>query len=155
MRRMPPLATPAAFPRREEGNGHVDRLIEPHLDEVDVLEASLHRMKREVANHREELFAVEGQLEDGVLPKLAAEHCRDFLRWDGDGRRREPLSVRDGGNEPALAQAARLALAGGDAGLGLKNGRACCGHGDSDHLSARPSPGRASEHRGLRWRGCL
>src|ERR1019366_5531633 len=39
------------------------------------------------------------------------------------------LAVSDGGHEAALAEAPRLGLACGNAGLGLKNGPVGCGHG--------------------------
>src|ERR1019366_9939769 len=109
-------------------NGDVDRLIELHFDEVDVLEVSLHRMEREVADHRDQLLPVEREFEDRVLPELAAQNRGDLLGWHRDRRRGQALAVRNGGNEPTLAQAASLALAGGDAGLGLKDGHAGCGH---------------------------
>src|ERR1019366_4922894 len=87
------------------------------------------RVQGEVADHREELLAVERQLENGVLSELASQDRGDLPRRDGDRRRRKALAVSDGGHEAALAEAPRLGLACGNAGLGLKNGHVGCGLG--------------------------
>ena len=120
----------------QERNGDIDRLVELHLDEIDVLEVPLHRVQREVANHGEELLAVERELEHRVLPEFAPQDRRDLFGRHGDRGRRETLAVSDRGNEPASTQSASLGLSSGDAGLGLKGGHAGYGHMGSDHLSA-------------------
>ena len=116
-------------------------------------------MKREVADHREELLAVELELDHRVLPELAPQDRGHLL-----GRRRrsawraDPCRTRRRARARS-AKAARLALAGGDAGLGLERGHAGRWHDDDvplDPLSARHRAvcAPSSSVAGRRTRGC-
>ena len=97
---------------RDERDLDIDRTIELHLDEVDVLERARDRVIRVVLDHDEEVFAaLDLHLEHGVLAALALEDDDHVLRDDRKHRRREVLTVGHRRDLPGAAEAANGALA--------------------------------------------
>jgi hypothetical protein len=96
----------------------LDRLVEPHLLEVDVDQAALHGVLLVILEDRRVsgLLALEGDVEDRVKTLSAGQHPAQLALGHADRVRLLAAPVEDARNQPLLAQAARL---GGAAALAL------------------------------------
>src|SRR5437588_450049 len=88
----------------------LDRLVEPHLVEVDVRDAAAERILLVRLEDRvvRGLLAVEDDVEDRVQPARAAERAPKVALLDAEGVRRLPASVEDTGDEPLPSQPPRF-----------------------------------------------
>ena len=95
-----------------DGHRSLDRLVEPHLLQVDVRDAAPHGIDLVLLEDRRvrRALAVDLDVEDRVQAGGARERAAQLTLGDADGDRLA-VSVEDARNEPLLAQAARLGRA--------------------------------------------
>src|SRR5438094_767103 len=101
-----------------DGDARLDRLVEPHLLEIDVRDVTADRILLVVLEDRGmgRRLALEHDVEDRVEPAGAGQHTPEIALRHADRIGAFPLPVEDAGDEPLLAQppsvggAARLAL---------------------------------------------
>ena len=131
---------------RVQRDVHVDRLVELHLDEVDVLEVALDRVEREVADHREDLPSSISSSTTVFCPRSLFRIVDTSFGGTAMGVDGQALAVRDGGHEAVLADAARLGLAGDVAWLAFNTG--ICG---AVMAFSYPPSSREMRASGVRW----
>ena len=117
----PPSFAPGDSPTSWTDDGRLDRLVEPHLVEVDVRERAADRMLLVLLEHRvvRRLLPLDHDVDDRVQPRRVGERRPQVALLDED-RAGVTLAVEDAGNEPLLAEAANatradlVGIAGGD-----------------------------------------
>ena len=94
------------------GDRGLDRLVEPHLLQVDVRDAAPHGIDLVLLEDRcvRLSLAVDLDVEDRVQARRTGERAPQLALGDGD-RDRLAVAVEDARHEPFLAQAARLGRA--------------------------------------------
>ena len=114
LRKTPPSRTPGASspPMEVDGDRSVDRLVEPHLLQVDVRDAAAHGIDLVLLEDRgvRLALAVDLDVEDRVEARGTGERAAQLALGDAD-RDRLAAAVEDARHEPLLAQAARLGRA--------------------------------------------
>jgi hypothetical protein len=92
------------------GDRGVDGTVEPHLEQVDVRDASPHLVELVLLEDRgvRVACAVDLDVEDGVQARLAGERAAKLAHLHGD-RDRLGAPVEHAGDDALLAQAPRLA----------------------------------------------
>ena len=93
-----------------DDDGRLDRLVEPHLPEIDVRDGAANRIALEMGQHRRMhgLLALDDHVEDRVEPRRAG-NGRSKIPLGDEDRARVALPVEDAGHEPGRAQAPRVA----------------------------------------------
>src|ERR671937_3128049 len=88
----------------------MDRLVEPHLVEVDVGDVAAQRILLVVLEDRRVrvAVAVEDDVEDGVQSAGAGEHATKVALGNGDRLRVVAAPIEDARNQPLLTQAASV-----------------------------------------------
>ncbi len=86
----------------------LDRLVEPHLVQVDVGEPAAGNLLLVVLEHggMSRLLPVEHDVEDRVRAGIARERAPELALRDAERMRRLAPAVEDAGHEPLVAQAA-------------------------------------------------
>ena len=90
----------------------MDRLVEPHLTQIDVRDRAANRILLVLGEDRRmhRLLALDDDVEDRVKPGRACHHGTKLPLGDGD-RARVTLPVQDAGDEPLRAEAPGAARA--------------------------------------------
>ena len=93
-----------------DGDLRLDRLVEPHLVEVDVRDAAAERILLVRLEDRvvRGLLAVEDDVEDRVQAARPAERAPELALLDAEGVRGLAAPVQDARDEPLLPQPPRL-----------------------------------------------
>ena len=95
-----------------DGDGSLDRLVEPNLVQVDVRDAAPHRIDLVLLENRRVrlALAVDLDVEDRVQAGRTGERAPQLTLGDADGNGLA-VAVEDARDEPLLAQATRLGRA--------------------------------------------
>ena len=95
-----------------DGDRRVDRLVEPHLTEIDVRDRAADRILLVVGEDRrmDGLLALDDDVEDRVQPRRAGHRGPELALGDDD-RTRVTLAVQDARDEPLRAQTTGAARA--------------------------------------------
>ena len=95
-----------------DDDGRLDRLVEPHLAEVDVGDRAAHRILLVLGEDRRmhRLLTLEDDVEDGVQPRLPGHRPAQGALGHRD-RARLAVPVEHAGNHALRAQAPRMARA--------------------------------------------
>src|SRR5262249_12016430 len=96
-----------------DGDARLDRLVEPHLLQVDMRDVPADRVLLIVLEDRRvrRRLALQDDVEDRVQAALASQNTTELALGDADRVRLLAVAVEDAGNEALTAQAARVSRA--------------------------------------------